>query len=358
MTPPLPRALIVEDNSSWQKILVELLSEYNLEVDIASNLEQALALLKAHPHRLAIIDLSLDEHNHHNQEGLQVLRAVRHLDPGCQTIMLTGFATVELAVSVLTEYKALTFLRKDHFSRFQFREAVSRALIRAPVAASTKAPLPTPPQIHPSSSSRSQSKALVVDDDAGWRELLAEMLTDLGFTVRTCSGYAEALGHLRREKFLVAVIDLALSGETRPDFRQNEMSGYPLLEMARLLNVPTILVSGAASREIIQMAYADLGVFACLEKQTFDRASFLRLVREATQTRRPIGELATLTDREREVLELLMEGLTNKDIAGRLKMSPNTVKRHLKAIFEKLNVHTRSAAVAKATQALQQQPSD
>jgi len=55
-----------------------------------------------------------------------------------------------------------------------------------------------------------------------------------------------------------------------------------------------------------------------------------------------------LTHRENEVLTLMVEGLTNKQIALRLFITPNTVKRHLKAIFEKFDVHTRSGAVAKA----------
>ncbi|NMB87476.1 MAG: helix-turn-helix transcriptional regulator [Chloroflexi bacterium] len=60
------------------------------------------------------------------------------------------------------------------------------------------------------------------------------------------------------------------------------------------------------------------------------------------------SELDILTDREREVLELLAQGMTNKEIAEMLFISTNTVKRHIKAIFEKLDIHTRSAAAAKA----------
>jgi len=44
----------------------------------------------------------------------------------------------------------------------------------------------------------------------------------------------------------------------------------------------------------------------------------------------------------------LAQGKTNKDIADALVISTNTVKRHLKAIFDKLGVHTRAAATAKA----------
>jgi RNA polymerase sigma factor (sigma-70 family) len=72
-------------------------------------------------------------------------------------------------------------------------------------------------------------------------------------------------------------------------------------------------------------------------------------VEETRATNQSLSELNALTDREREVLVLLAQGLANKEIAEKLVITTNTVKRHLKAIFEKLDVHTRSAATAKAT---------
>ena len=56
----------------------------------------------------------------------------------------------------------------------------------------------------------------------------------------------------------------------------------------------------------------------------------------------------TLTAREIEVLQLLAFGHTNKDIAERLFISPDTVKTHLEHIFEKLGTSDRTAAVAEA----------
>jgi DNA-binding NarL/FixJ family response regulator len=55
-----------------------------------------------------------------------------------------------------------------------------------------------------------------------------------------------------------------------------------------------------------------------------------------------------LTNRERDVLGLLADGLGNKQIAGRLGISTNTVKTHLELLFEKLEVSSRTEAVATA----------
>jgi LuxR family maltose regulon positive regulatory protein len=54
-----------------------------------------------------------------------------------------------------------------------------------------------------------------------------------------------------------------------------------------------------------------------------------------------------LTERELEVLHLLAEGLSNKEIARRLIVAPSTVKQHLKNIYGKLDVHSRTQAVAR-----------
>ena len=59
--------------------------------------------------------------------------------------------------------------------------------------------------------------------------------------------------------------------------------------------------------------------------------------------RRPPG----LTAREAEITRLLGQGLTNQEIADRLVISTGTVRTHLENIFEKLGVHTRTAAVAR-----------
>ena len=55
-----------------------------------------------------------------------------------------------------------------------------------------------------------------------------------------------------------------------------------------------------------------------------------------------------LTEREKDVLNLMVEGLTRKEIASRLFISPTTVLTHSRNIYAKLHVHTQTGAVAKA----------
>jgi ATP/maltotriose-dependent transcriptional regulator MalT len=79
-----------------------------------------------------------------------------------------------------------------------------------------------------------------------------------------------------------------------------------------------------------------------------------RLVRLAPETEVPSSEQRhntasnALTTRERDTLALISQGLSNKRIARALKISPETVKSHVKRIFLKLAVGTRSAAVFRA----------
>ncbi len=342
------RALVVDDDNSWQQILSEIISDCGLEVDAASSVDEAALVLKSQPHRLAVVDLSLSPNDHNNVDGLRVLDSIRRLDPNCRAILLTGFATVELAVTALTDYGAFTFLRKESFHRSQFRDIVYRILVSPP---NLSAPAPASGTGSASAAVKDASasqkipneKALIVEDDAGWRSILEELLSDAGFQVRSCAGFGDAFGYLRKEKFTLAVIDLSLGNSLEP----SNQDGYQLLSATRSENIPSIVVSGITETEEIQRVYSEYAISAYIEKQAFDRAAFRRVVDEARLKNQSTSELNALTDREREVLDLLAQGLTNKEIAEKLFITTNTVKRHLKAVFEKLDVHTRTAATAK-----------
>ncbi|HET8970831.1 MAG TPA: response regulator transcription factor [Candidatus Nanopelagicales bacterium] len=63
----------------------------------------------------------------------------------------------------------------------------------------------------------------------------------------------------------------------------------------------------------------------------------------------PPDGTASLSPRETEVLTLVSQGLSNRDIAERLFISPSTVKNHVRSIHDKLGVHSRTAAVVTAS---------
>jgi DNA-binding NarL/FixJ family response regulator len=407
MSSQLPRALVVEDDASWQQILAEILGDCGLEVDLAENIPAAVQLIHALPHRVAVLDLSLGGPDHLNQDGLVVLDAVCRQDPGCASIILTGFATVEFAVTAIQEKGAFTCLRKETFRRAEFRKVVHQALAaahpalsvahqalpvdhqalpvahqalpvahQALVAYQAKAVVPAgeppgvkparrenllhpgrspaelnnqePPHRSPPVKALSGEPALIVEDDAGWRSLLAELLEDAGYQASQSVSYVEALGLLRSQSFRLAVIDLSLASSLEPEANQD---GYRLLATTQKAGIPTIIVSGYASPEAIERAYTHYQLFACLEKKAFDRNQFLALAQKARLAAEENSELKYLTAREREVLAQLTLGATNKEIANALTITPNTVKRHLKSLFAKLGVSTRAGASAIASKA-------
>ena len=78
---PPYRALVVEDDPSWQQILSEILSDCGLAVDTAAALPEALVCVAHTRYDLAVVDLSLEAADPHNQAGLQVVDSGRGIAP-------------------------------------------------------------------------------------------------------------------------------------------------------------------------------------------------------------------------------------------------------------------------------------
>ena len=189
---------------------------------------------------------------------------------------------------------------------------------------------------------------LVVEDREDWQEIVCDTILAEGHVPYPALSCQEALDILDRQKIDLAVIDLSLASSLEP---QSNQDGYRLLANQKMAGIPTIVVSGYANPALIEEAYAEFGLLACLEKQSFSRETFLSTVAEAQSHKQETIPFQNLTKREREVLGLLTRGYTNKMIAQHIHVSPNTVKRHLKSIFVKLKVKSRAAATAKAVSA-------
>lgn len=102
----------------------------------------------------------------------------------------------------------------------------------------------------------------------------------------------------------------------------------------------------AARAGLVRAPFRQPGASGTLVVELDPRAGLDVLLLEEHAAR--AGDPAALTRREREVLALVSEGMRNAEIAETLWLSPATVRKHLENIYEKLGVHTRTAAVARA----------
>lgn len=121
--------------------------------------------------------------------------------------------------------------------------------------------------------------------------------------------------------------------------------GAPYLDARLRLDIARgHLALGDQARARTDLDAAEKLLRALEAKPDLDRLASLR-------GGRPSAGAAALTAREREVLARMAEGLTNREIAAELDVSPKTVNRHSENIFNKLGVASRAAAVAHALKA-------
>lgn len=104
--------------------------------------------------------------------------------------------------------------------------------------------------------------------------------------------------------------------------------------------------------DVTERKRSEMDLLAAIEAVMKDASWFSHTVMEKlAQIRRPgtvngaQGELGTLTPREREVLGLICKGQTDTEIAAALKLSRNTVRNHVSAVYARIGVNRRSAAV-------------
>lgn len=99
------------------------------------------------------------------------------------------------------------------------------------------------------------------------------------------------------------------------------------------------------ANEILQSTKAAAVGEVLIDPVTLTRL-LAQVAREREETRDALALLNDLTDRERQILELLAQGKRNDDIAAELYISPQTVQTHVRNILGKLRVHSKLEAVA------------
>jgi DNA-binding NarL/FixJ family response regulator len=199
-------------------------------------------------------------------------------------------------------------------------------------------------------------RVIVVEDNRLMREGLTAMLdAQAGIRVVASLGNGDAL--LRGKRVIGDIILLDPGLRSRNSLR--------LVESVKAKRPTTkIIVMDLAPTQSALMEYVSAGVSGfVLKDATF--ANFLQTIRDVARGEKvlpppltsslftQIAELATrkgkgnpfksvrMTKREREIVELIAEGMSNKEIAARLTLAVDTVKSHVHNILEKLALHTR-----------------
>jgi len=112
-----PKILIIEDDPTWQELLSEVVEDIAGLPYVVDSYETALTALTSRRYDFATVDVSLSELHHDNQAGVEVLRQIVATMHNLPTVVITGFATLDLAIEVLAELNARHLLRKDEFDR-------------------------------------------------------------------------------------------------------------------------------------------------------------------------------------------------------------------------------------------------
>ena len=146
-------------------------------------------------------------------------------------------------------------------------------------------------------------------------------------------------------------IDIGIAGWALPD-----MTGGGLLALMKRRQLPAriIIYTGDASRDVLREAVRE-GAWGFTSKSE-DPAVLIETIATVARGRMSVpyidirtiasDPLEQLTVRERELLGALANGWTNIHIASRIGISENTVKYHLKNLYDKLGVNNRAMAVA------------
>jgi two-component system nitrate/nitrite response regulator NarL len=195
---------------------------------------------------------------------------------------------------------------------------------------------------------------LLIDDHQMFREGLARVIEkepDLKI-VGQCASTREALAVLHKTGAAVVLLDVDLGSERALDFITNaRRQGFD----GKVL----IVTAGISDQEAVQLVQA--GVAGILHKHhstqllcetirkiakgevCLENAYLGPLFRSVDRSRTP--NRPKLTDRDKTVLRLIFQGLTNREIADQLEISEGAVKASLRQVFGKLKVRTRAQLV-------------
>jgi len=188
---------------------------------------------------------------------------------------------------------------------------------------------------------------LVIDSDDEGRAAVSALLADAGYTTREAGTGREGMLGARQKRPDLVLLEVEL----------RDMTGYELCRQLRDAygeGLPVIFVAATRTGSADRIAGLLIGADDYIVKPFAPDELIARvrraLIRTMSLSRHRNGWRSSygLTEREREVLRLLSQGLPQKTIARELFISPQTVATHIQRTLAKLDVHSRAEAVALA----------
>lgn len=198
----------------------------------------------------------------------------------------------------------------------------------------------------------SELTVFIVDDDRAARESVVSLVSPMGIPARMFASAEEFLEVVSARDYGCVVTDLRLAGISGVELktRLNE----------RAIELPTIVLTGHADVQVTVRAMQQ-GAITLLEKPAsgIELWEAIRSALKLDEQRRSRNaaqrdlrrRLRSLSEKERQVMDLIVAGLPNKTVARRLDVSLRTVEARRKAIFDKLGARSLAVLVQLVMQA-------
>jgi len=187
----------------------------------------------------------------------------------------------------------------------------------------------------------------IVDDDPAMRDSLVLMLRGAGFRARAFASADDFLENLPTDKSACVVSDVRMPGVEGPELvrRLKTLRGdrWPVIVITGHADVPlAVQLMKAGVVDFIEKPFDPEQILDCVGRCI---ASLTSLEADRTARDEARSRLATLTTRERQVFDALIDGCSNKEIALRLEISPRTVEIFRAKVMTKMQASNLSTLV-------------